>query len=63
MVFESPARRGTRPAPAVREGRPQVAILILHGYGMGGTIRTVFNQATHLVRAHDVTTVGHDRVC
>jgi glycosyltransferase involved in cell wall biosynthesis len=50
-----------RAAPPVRDGRPRVSILIVHGYGMGGTVRTVFNQAASLIRDHDVEIVSQLR--
>jgi glycosyltransferase involved in cell wall biosynthesis len=45
----------------VCRGRPRVSILIVHGYGMGGTVRTVFNQAAHLCRDHEVEIVSQFR--
>jgi len=38
-----------------------VGILIIHGFGMGGTVRTVFNQAAYLSRDHDVEIVSQLR--
>ena len=43
-----------RPIPAVQRGRPRVSILVMHGYGTGGTVRTVYNQAAYLARDHEV---------
>ncbi len=51
-----------RPIPPVRDGRPHVSILILHAYGMGGTVRTVFNQAAYLSRDYDVEVVSQLRI-
>jgi glycosyltransferase involved in cell wall biosynthesis len=44
--------RGGRPSePAARR---QVYILLMHAWGMGGTIRTALNVAGYLARQHDV---------
>ncbi len=58
VIRRLPSRR---PFPAVVGGRPRVSILVLHGFGMGGTIRTVFNQAAHLRRDHEVAIVSQIR--
>jgi glycosyltransferase involved in cell wall biosynthesis len=58
VVRRLPTRRAI---PPVRDGRPHVSILIIHGYGMGGTVRTVFNQAAYLSRDHDVEVVSQVR--
>ncbi|GAA4088190.1 glycosyltransferase family 4 protein [Nonomuraea soli] len=43
-------RARNAPPPSIQE----VRFLLLHAHGMGGTIRTVFNQASHLA------SIGHD---
>ena len=58
VVRRLPSRR---PVPPVQDGRPHVAILIVHGYGMGGTVRTVFNQAAQLSRDHQVEILSQFR--
>jgi glycosyltransferase involved in cell wall biosynthesis len=58
VIRRLPPRRSI---PAVRDGRPHVSILVMHAYGMGGTIRTVFNQAAYLSRNYDVEIVSQVR--
>ena len=55
VIRRLPARRQI---PPVGRGRPRISILIVHGYGMGGTVRTVFNQADYLRRRYDVEIVS-----
>ncbi|MFE3451710.1 glycosyltransferase family 4 protein [Nonomuraea sp. NPDC059194] len=45
-LFEANNRRRERAAPP--PSTHQIRILLLHAYGMGGTIRTVFNLASYL---------------
>lgn len=53
-VLEARDRRRAR-RRAVAPSTTEVHILLLHAYGMGGTIRTVHNLAGYLSRNHDVT--------
>jgi glycosyltransferase involved in cell wall biosynthesis len=46
--------RRARPEPGDRH----VRILIGYAWGMGGTIRTTFNLATHLARSHEVEVIS-----
>src|SRR3954470_10017348 len=39
-------------------GKPRISILLLHAYGMGGTIRTVLNLAGELAREHEVEVIS-----
>ncbi|GLW09053.1 glycosyl transferase [Microtetraspora sp. NBRC 13810] len=55
-TLEAVNRRRARRAPAPDTGT--VRILLLHAYGMGGTIRTVFNLAGYLARTRDVEIVS-----
>jgi glycosyltransferase involved in cell wall biosynthesis len=45
-----------RRAPAA--GPPQIGILLLHAYGLGGTVRTSFNLAEGLAAGHDVELIS-----
>jgi glycosyltransferase involved in cell wall biosynthesis len=49
--------RPRAPGPSLR--RPlRIYFLIVHAYGMGGTIRTVLNLAGYLARDHDVEVIS-----
>ena len=52
-----PALRLPYPRPD-RRARPKIHILILHGYGMGGTIRTVINLAGYLAEHYEVELIS-----
>jgi glycosyltransferase involved in cell wall biosynthesis len=39
-------------------GRPKVYFLLMHAWGMGGTIRTVLNTAEHLSSRYEVEVLG-----
>lgn len=47
-----------RPEREPEGGRPNVKLLLLHAYGVGGTIRTTFNTAAWLARSHDVEVIS-----
>jgi glycosyltransferase involved in cell wall biosynthesis len=51
------ARRLPRRRPR-RPERPKIHIVILHGFGMGGTIRTVINLAGYLAEHYEVELIS-----
>ena len=51
------ALRRRRP-PVPPAGRPPVRFLLMHAWGMGGTIRTTLTSAEELARRHDVEVVS-----
>jgi hypothetical protein len=46
------------PTAAGGDGHRRVYIVLMHAYGMGGTIRTVHNLAGYLARDHDVELIS-----
>jgi glycosyltransferase involved in cell wall biosynthesis len=44
--------------PARESSGPEVTLLLLHAYGVGGTIRTTFNTAEWLARTRDVEVIS-----
>ncbi len=60
LVFRALAPGVRRGAAAWQgtDGDGRVVILIMHAYGMGGTIRTVLNLAGHLAAERDVEVVS-----
>lgn len=45
-----------------RSGKPRVTILIANAYGMGGTVRTCLNLASHLAQRHEVEIISVQRL-
>src|SRR4051794_35487788 len=48
------ARGGQSADPGHEEPNPRIYILLMHAWGMGGTIRTTLNLAAYLAQHHDV---------
>lgn len=55
-------RRAVERVPVRSRGRtgdpPKVYLLVMHAYGMGGTIRAVLNTAEYLARTYDVEIIS-----
>jgi glycosyltransferase involved in cell wall biosynthesis len=63
-VASAVARRVLRLRPQERRApgeRPKVTILLLHAYGMGGTIRATFNLAARLAHDYEVEILSVQR--
>jgi glycosyltransferase involved in cell wall biosynthesis len=50
--------RGRGARPGRKRAKPKIYFLLMHPWGMGGTIRTTMNTAAHLARHHDVEVLG-----
>ncbi|HET8673800.1 MAG TPA: glycosyltransferase family 4 protein, partial [Thermoleophilaceae bacterium] len=57
-LVRAAAGRARAPSGTLASGRPRVYLLVLHAYGVGGTIRTTFNTAGWLAREHDVEVIS-----
>jgi glycosyltransferase involved in cell wall biosynthesis len=53
-VAHAVLRRRSRRAAPERPGGEQVSILLMHAWGLGGTIRTMLNLGGHLAERHEV---------
>jgi len=50
--------RPRRPAAAAAAAEPEVRVLLLHAYGLGGTVRTSFNLVEGLAASHTVELIS-----
>jgi glycosyltransferase involved in cell wall biosynthesis len=57
-LLRTAADRRSPPALVPPTGPMRIYFLIMHVYGMGGTIRTVLNLAGYLARDHDVEVIS-----
>lgn len=57
-ILAGSIHRGASIRKAGAPARPKIVILIMHAFGMGGTIRTVMNLAGHLAGEYDVEVIS-----